>query len=453
MYLQHGFLQASTASSASDAPMSLEEPAGESAQQQHQPSAASMSLDETAAGSSDQPHEATATESERVTDSTNGRPALERLSSGAKRHADRAWSDSRTPLKRQELDQEPSGPASQAAAGDTANSDTAMTHALASDIVSAADDIAGGGTAMTHGSVSDNASAATDRVAEDTADSDAAMTHALATDIVSAADDKADSGAADNDSALPRTAHQKDTPPSNTESMSHADVSVTDSADGVMSGLDDEMEGLTSSAAAGTGDNTPASEDAAVPSLAAAPSPTESVASGSTGRPNVGNGAMSTTPGTQQAHSSAAGLDAPHSSTGMHAHSSSHDGEEGLASYMPGSSHMVQASPSSDVPGSGANRSERANQQEAAAPEGDMYGTAGHESSRTSGDDSRVSQAEEASAVHGNGGHASGHVHGSEPGRTAWAQGGGSAGEGGEGNMAEIRSRSDTGDSLACAQK
>ena len=62
-----------------------------------------------------------------------GRPALERLSSSAKRQADSSWADSQSPHKRQEVDQSPehaaAGPALQAVALDRDADDSVMTDA------------------------------------------------------------------------------------------------------------------------------------------------------------------------------------------------------------------------------------------------------------------------------------------------------------------------------------
>ena len=62
-----------------------------------------------------------------------GRPALERVSSSAKRQADGNWADSQSPHKRQEVDQSPehaaAGPASQAVASDRDADDSMMTDA------------------------------------------------------------------------------------------------------------------------------------------------------------------------------------------------------------------------------------------------------------------------------------------------------------------------------------
>ncbi len=62
-----------------------------------------------------------------------GRPALERVSSSAKRQADSSWADSQSPHKRQEVDQSPehaaAGPASQAVASDRDADDSMMTDA------------------------------------------------------------------------------------------------------------------------------------------------------------------------------------------------------------------------------------------------------------------------------------------------------------------------------------
>ena len=59
------------------------------------------------------------------------RPALERVSSSAKRQADSSWADSQSPHKRQEVDQSPehaaAGPASQAKASDRDADDSMMT--------------------------------------------------------------------------------------------------------------------------------------------------------------------------------------------------------------------------------------------------------------------------------------------------------------------------------------
>jgi len=60
-----------------------------------------------------------------------GRPALERVSSSAKRQADSSWADSQSPHKRQEVDQSPehaaAGPASQAEASDRDADDSMIT--------------------------------------------------------------------------------------------------------------------------------------------------------------------------------------------------------------------------------------------------------------------------------------------------------------------------------------
>ena len=244
-----------------------------SAQQQHQVSGAASPLAELSAESAEQQDEAIVRELGMVSESTTGRPALERLSSGAKRHANRDWSDSRSPVKRQELDQ-PTTSASQPAAGDTAGSDTAMTHAFAADTALAADDKEAGDradsdSAMTHALASDIASAADDKQADNAADNDTAMTHALASDIASAADDKGggesdtamthalapdvasaadDEGrAADNDSAVSDAAQQKDIS-AGIHLMTDAHDSDADSADRVMLNWNDEMEGSSSSA-------------------------------------------------------------------------------------------------------------------------------------------------------------------------------------------------------------
>lgn len=62
-----------------------------------------------------------------------GRPALERVSSSAKRQADSSWADSQSPHKRQEVDQSPEhaavGPAAQAVASDRDADDSMMTDA------------------------------------------------------------------------------------------------------------------------------------------------------------------------------------------------------------------------------------------------------------------------------------------------------------------------------------
>lgn len=128
---------------ASDAPKPVGEAAAESesaAQEQQQAVDDSMPVEEAAAMSAAQQHQGTAGELPEVAShASSARPALERLSS--KRHADRAWSDSDTPLKRQELDQAPSTSASPAAAaGDTLESDSRMPHALASNPAATADD-------------------------------------------------------------------------------------------------------------------------------------------------------------------------------------------------------------------------------------------------------------------------------------------------------------------------
>ena len=234
---------------ATDASLSPDEAAGAvPAHRQHHVSGAASPLGELSADSGGQQHEVILREPGAVSESTTGRPALERLSSGAKRHANRDWSDLQSPLKRQELDQ-PSTSASQPAAGDTAGSDTTMTHAVASDTASQADDketgdAADSDTAMTHALASDIASAADDK--GQAADSDTAMTHAWTPDVASAADDKG--RAADDDSAVSDAAQQEDMS-AGIQLMTDAHDSDADSADRVMLDLNDEMEGLTSSAA------------------------------------------------------------------------------------------------------------------------------------------------------------------------------------------------------------
>ena len=277
--------------------------------QQHQASSVALPLGRSPAESAEQhPEEGNVGESEMATDSTTRPHALEHGSSGAKRPADRDWSDSGSPMKRQELEQQPTsafGPAAVATAGSdtamtqafgsntasaaadvssadgTADSDAVMTHALASHMASAADDKAGDDKAVdsdavtthafgsnttsaaaddtpadgaadsddvtSHALASDIASAADDKAADGAVDSDTIMTHALALEMASAADDKGK--AADSDSAVFEAAPQEDTSAAGTYFMTHAEeYSDADLADRVMLDLDDEMEGLISSA-------------------------------------------------------------------------------------------------------------------------------------------------------------------------------------------------------------
>lgn len=281
------------------APPSSDEAAGAmsaQAQQQHQASGAAL-LGKSSTEYAEQQHDVMARDLEMVSGSTDGRPALERLSSGAKRQANLDWSDSLSPFKRQELDQ-PSTLTAQSAAGDTAGSDTTMTYSIASDTVGdeEAGDTADSNTASTHALASDIVSAADDQEAGDTAGSNTAMTHALASDIASAADDKAgtraerhnvmtpafasdttaaagdkggagdsdtamaqalapdaasaagDKGrAADDDRAVSGATQQKDTS-SGSHLMTPLHDSDADSADCVMLDLNDEMEGLAAAA-------------------------------------------------------------------------------------------------------------------------------------------------------------------------------------------------------------
>lgn len=282
---------ASSAASGESIPLDEAAAAAESAQQQHQASEISSTLDSAAgakpdhqqhqasgaapplgrrpAESAKQQHEAHVRVSEMATDSSDRSQGLEHVSSGAKRHADRDRSDSSSPMKRQELEQQPTsfGPAAVTAAG----GDTAMTHAFEPNTASAGDDTSADDKAadsdavMTQAFGSNTASAAGDTSADDALDSDAVMTHALASDIASAADDKG--MAADNDGALSEAAHQEDASAAGTHFKTHAEDSQEDTsaagthfmthadqdsdaghADRVMLDLDDEMEGLISSA-------------------------------------------------------------------------------------------------------------------------------------------------------------------------------------------------------------
>ena len=291
-----------------------------SAEQQHHASGATLPLGGPSSESAEQQHEALAREPEMVSESSTGCPALELLSSGAKRHANHDWHDSGSPLKRQELDQ-PSTSASQTAAGDTAGSDTAMAHAFASDTASAADDKEAGDTADTNSAIaralaSDIASAADDKEAGDTADSDTAVTHALASDIASAADDKrngdtADSntavthalasdvaaaaddkgGAADNDSVVSDAAQQEDTS-AGSHFMTHYHDSDADSADRVMLDLNDEMEGLTSPAGDSIGGNVAQSRSTGKKGLSLVPLPIHVIVEGSCMCTGLQNGSL-----------------------------------------------------------------------------------------------------------------------------------------------------------------
>lgn len=248
---QHCFVQSSTASSAaSGASPSSDTAAAESTHQQHQALGASEPLDEgaadfaekehqdvrpslpleeSAAESAPEQHQRTAGELAEVAgDISRGPPALDRLSS--KRQADRAWSDSTTPSKRQELDQ-PATSASPAAAGDTDDSDTLMTHALASDAAAATDDKQQ--LPLKRQELDQPSTSAAPAAAGDTDDRDTAMTEAVPADTASAADgreqsvlkrqklstspsspaadDRIGSGAADTDRGPTGTALPEDT--------------------------------------------------------------------------------------------------------------------------------------------------------------------------------------------------------------------------------------------------